>query len=240
MYRKKPNILNFDLNEINKFSSMANQWWNHHAEFKFLHKMNALRLKYIEEKSDGLYKKKILDIGCGGGILTETMAKKGAYVTGIDISDKILMIAKKHARKNKLNIKYIRTTVEEHALFIKNYYDIITCMETLEHIPNPSSIVETCSNLIKSSGDVFFSTLNRSKKSYLMAIFFAEYILRIIPCGTHDFKKFIRPSELLNWIDQTTLYEKNISGMKYNVFTKNFELSSDISINYILHTKSIK
>lgn len=238
IYKKSnQNFKNVDETEIDKFNATAIQWWNTKGMFKSLHDINITRLNYILKYSDGLLGKTVLDVGCGGGLLAEKMAQEGAQVTGLDISLYSLLIAKSHALSKKLIINYIRETIEEHALNYQNYYDIITCMEVLEHVPNPLSIIYSCSSLIKKNGSVFFSTLNRSFKSWLFAIIGAEYILRIIPKNTHKFKRFITPSELLTWTDTTELIGNNISGIYYNPITDQCNLSSDISVNYILHTK---
>ncbi len=226
---------NIDLVEINKFNSISSYWWDKKSKFKSLHQINPLRLNYILEYSNGLFGKHVLDIGCGGGILSESMAKEGAFVTGIDIASEPIKVAQLHALKNNIKITYIQETVENYAKNNNKTYDIITCMETLEHIPNPESIVQSCAKLVKKDGHVFFSTINRNKKSWLLAIIVAEYILKMVPRGTHNLKKFIRPSELLSWIDKTSLTEKNIIGLDYNLINNEFSLGTNIDVNYILH-----
>ncbi|WP_348666504.1 bifunctional 2-polyprenyl-6-hydroxyphenol methylase/3-demethylubiquinol 3-O-methyltransferase UbiG [Arsenophonus symbiont of Ornithomya chloropus] len=224
---------NIDYNEIKKFNSIASQWWN--QKKSFLHKINPLRLNYILKNANGIFGKKILDIGCGGGILSESMYKEGGIVTGIDITPQMIKSAKLHALKNKIKIQYIKETAEKHAKKKPNNYDIITCMEILEHVPYPKSIIQACEKLVKPGGHVFFSTINRNNKSWLFAIIAAEYILNIVPKGTHTIKKFIQPSELLSWIDQTSLEEKHIIGLHYNLFSNKFYLGENVDINYILH-----
>lgn len=231
------NKKNIDEIEINRFNAFALQWWNTKGIFKALHDINTTRLDYILRYSNGLFGKTVLDVGCGGGLLAESMTQAGAQVTGLDISIDSLLAAKSHALSQNLIIYYILETIEEHALNHINCYDIVTCMELLEHVPNPLSIVKACSSLIKIGGSVFFSTLNRTFKSWLFIIIGAEYILKIIPKGTHKFKKFISPSELLNWIDTTKLTGKNIMGISYNPITDQCKLSNDLSMNYILHTQ---
>lgn len=233
------NIKNIDKIEVDRFNTLANQWWNTNGVFKSLHDINTIRLDYILKYSNGLFGKTILDVGCGGGLLTEKMVQEGAHVTGLDISAHSLLVAQSHALSNNLTIHYILETIEKHALNHANCYDIVTCMEVLEHSPNPSSIINACSSVSKKGGLVFFSTVNRTFKSWLFVIIGAEYIFRIIPIGTHKFKKFITPSELLTWIDTTKLKEKNIMGMCYNPITNQCKLSNNIDMNYILYTQRI-
>ncbi|WMY97219.1 MAG: bifunctional 2-polyprenyl-6-hydroxyphenol methylase/3-demethylubiquinol 3-O-methyltransferase UbiG [Arsenophonus sp.] len=233
----KNKIKNFDIKEIKQFEKIANHWWNKNNNVYLLHKLNPLRLNYILKHSNGLYKKKILDIGCGGGILSESISKEGGIVTGIDISKKQIEVAKKHALKKKYKINYLVETVEEH-IKKKKKYDVITCMELLEHVPYPKSIIKSCQYLIKSSGDIFISTINRTIQSWFFIIFIGEYVLNYIPKGTHKIKKFIQPSELLEWIDNSSLIAKNITGIKYNPIIKNFQLSSNLNTNYLIHLKN--
>ncbi|MCV2518688.1 MAG: bifunctional 2-polyprenyl-6-hydroxyphenol methylase/3-demethylubiquinol 3-O-methyltransferase UbiG [Candidatus Lightella neohaematopini] len=220
----------------NTFNYNIDDWWNINGNFKLLHKINPVRLHYIIMNVDDLNNKNILDVGCGGGILSESMALEGANVTGIDISSKLINIAKSHMGINKLKINYIQQTIEEHTSSHKNMYDIITCMEVLEHINQPIKLINQCAQLVKPGGKVFFSTINRNFKSWLLSILIAENILSFIPKGTHNFNKLIKPSELLSWIDKTTLYEKGIIGIKYNPLTRNFYLSKNINVNYIVYT----
>ncbi|WP_395480061.1 bifunctional 2-polyprenyl-6-hydroxyphenol methylase/3-demethylubiquinol 3-O-methyltransferase UbiG [Candidatus Curculioniphilus buchneri] len=233
----KKHINNIDFNEIIKFNSVANCWWDPNGAFKVLHQINPIRLDYILNCSKGLFSKNVLDVGCGGGILSESMAREGAKVTGLDISAELLESAKQHALESGISINYIHQTVEHHASIYPGAYDIITCMEVLEHVPNPKLIVQACAKLITPNGEVFFSTLNRNLKTLLIAIIGAEYILRMIPCRTHNFNKFIQPAELLDWIDDTSLHEKQIIGLKYNPFKDQFYLCNNVDVNYILYTK---
>ncbi|MGP1930569.1 MAG: bifunctional 2-polyprenyl-6-hydroxyphenol methylase/3-demethylubiquinol 3-O-methyltransferase UbiG [Arsenophonus sp. ET-YP4-MAG3] len=226
---------NIDLTEIDKFNSISGNCWNQTNEFQSLHQINPLRLNYILKYANGLFGKKVLDIGCGGGILSESMAKEGALVTGIDIGEKLIEAAKLHALACNIEITYLKETAENYAKKHPKTYDIITCMEMLEHVPNPESVVQSCAKLVKPNGHVFFSTINRNKKSWLLAIIIAEHILKIIPKGTHNIKKFIRPSELLNWTDKTSLQEQHIIGFKYNLINNKFSLRSNVDVNYILH-----
>lgn len=228
---------NIDKKEINKFNTLASKWWNNSDVFKSLHHINTIRFNYILKHSNGLFGKKILDVGCGGGILSESMAQEGAQVTGLDISDNSLNIARAHALNKNLKINYIQETIEAHTKQHIQHYDVITCMEVLEHVPDPISIIQSCATIIKIQGSVFFSTLNRTFKAWLFAIIGAEYLFHIIPMGSHKFNKFITPSELLDWIDTTTLEEQHITGLYYNPFTRKNSLTNNLNINYLLHTQ---
>lgn len=239
----KKNLLskeNVDLTEIDKFSSIAARWWDQTYECQPLHRINPLRLNYILQHANGLFGKQILDIGCGGGILSESLAKEGALVTGIDIATESLKVAKLHALESNVQINYLQGTAESHAEKHPKTYDIVTCMEMLEHVPDPESIVQSCAKLVKPGGHVFFSTINRSKKAWLLAIIASEYILKMVPKGTHHAKNFIRPSELLNWIDKTSLQEQHIIGLHYNPIRNKFYLGSNVDVNYMLHLSNTK
>ncbi|SHO56413.1 bifunctional 2-polyprenyl-6-hydroxyphenol methylase/3-demethylubiquinol 3-O-methyltransferase UbiG [Vibrio quintilis] len=229
---------NVDFKEIQKFEEMASRWWDPAGEFKPLHQINPLRLNYVLEKASGLFGKKVLDVGCGGGLLTESMAREGASVTGLDMGKEPLEIARLHARSEQLQISYVEETVEAHAQENPGSYDVITCMEMLEHVPDPLSVIRSCAQLVKPGGHVFFSTLNRNIKSYLFAIIGAEKLLKIVPEGTHDHDKFIRPSELLEMIDKTSLQDMGITGLHYNPLTDTYRLGNNVDINYIVHTVS--
>ncbi|CAM3582879.1 Ubiquinone biosynthesis O-methyltransferase [Vibrio aerogenes CECT 7868] len=229
---------NVDFKEIQKFEEMASRWWDPDGEFRPLHQINPLRLNYVLEKADGLFGKKVLDVGCGGGILSESMAREGADVTGLDMGKEPLEIARLHARSEQLRISYVEETVEAHAQENTGRYDVITCMEMLEHVPDPFSVIQACAQLVKPGGHVFFSTLNRNIKSYLFAIVGAEKLLKIVPEGTHEHDKFIRPSELLKMIDKTPLQETGMTGLHYNPLTDTYRLGHNVDINYIVHTKS--
>lgn len=230
---------NVDPAEIKKFEDIASQWWDLNGQFKPLHQINPLRLNYIIEKSQGIFGKTILDVGCGGGILAESMAKEGAKVTGLDMGEEPLVIARLHAKANQLDINYIHSTTEAHAETHKAQYDIVTCMEMLEHVPDPASIIHACAALVKPDGHVFFSTLNRNTKSWLFAIVGAEYLLNMVPKGTHDHSKFIKPSELLRMLEGSALTEKHITGLCYNPLFDTYRLSqAHIDVNYMLHTQS--
>ena len=193
--------------------------------------------RFVLKKALGLGKK-VLDVGCGGGILAESMAREGATVTGLDMGFEPLQVAKLHALESGIQVDYVQETVEEHAAKHAGQYDVVTCMEMLEHVPDPQSVVRACAQLVKPGGDVFFSTLNRNGKSWLMAVVGAEYILRMVPKGTHDVKKFIKPAELLGWVDQTSLKERHITGLHYNPLTNTFKLGPGVDVNYMLHTQN--
>lgn len=235
------NSTNVDLNEIKKFEDIASRWWDTEGEFKPLHQINPLRLNYVLDKSEGLFGKSVIDIGCGGGILAESMAKQGANVTGLDMGKEPLEVAKLHALESGVDVNYIQTTVEQHVINIKQnkakHYDVVTCMEMLEHVPDPLSVIRSCAQLVKPGGHVFFSTLNRNLKSYLFAIVGAEYLLDMVPKGTHQHDKFIRPSELLSMLDKTELIEKGITGLRYNPLFDSYSLGSNVEINYIVHAQ---
>ncbi|MBQ0756553.1 MAG: bifunctional 2-polyprenyl-6-hydroxyphenol methylase/3-demethylubiquinol 3-O-methyltransferase UbiG [Amphritea sp.] len=228
---------NIDPQEIAKFEELASRWWDRESEFKPLHDINPLRVDFIDQLAS-LNGKKILDVGCGGGILSEAMAHRGAEVTGIDMGEAPLKVAKLHGLESGVSVSYRQITVEELAMEQPGSYDIVTCMEMMEHVPDPSSIVDACSRLVKPGGHVFFSTLNRNPKSYMMAIVGAEYLLKLVPKGTHDFKKFIRPSELASWIRQSGLQSKKITGLTYNPLSKSYKLNDqDVDVNYMVATR---
>jgi len=229
--------INVDHSEINKFEALAARWWDPHSEFKPLHEINPLRLEYINQicHLDG---KKVLDVGCGGGILAEGMAAKGADVTGIDMGETNLGVARLHLLESGLNVDYLQITVEQLAEQMPASFDVVTCMEMLEHVPDPASIIAASAKLVKPGGHVFFSTLNRNPKSYLFAIIGAEYLLRLLPKGTHDFEKFIKPSEMDQWTRKAGLNVKAMTGLVYNPFTKTYKLDpGDVDVNYMMHTR---
>jgi len=228
------NSLNVNHEEIAKFEKVANHWWELDGDFKPLHQINPLRRQFIIQHMQDLFGKKIIDVGCGGGILTESLAKLGAEVTGIDMGTEPLNVAKLHALETSLTIDYQKITAEEKALQSPESYDAVTCMEMLEHVPDPASIVKACSDMVKPGGYVFFSTLNKSIKSYLLAIVAAEKILKLVPNGTHDHKSFIRPSQLIAWAATTDLKCIDTAGIHYNPLTQNHKLISSLDVNYIL------
>ncbi|CAM2836540.1 bifunctional 2-polyprenyl-6-hydroxyphenol methylase/3-demethylubiquinol 3-O-methyltransferase UbiG [Vibrio rarus] len=228
---------NVDPKEIQKFADMASRWWDKDGEFKPLHQINPLRLKYVQDSVGGLFAKRVLDVGCGGGILAESMALEGAQVTGLDMGREPLEVARLHALESGAKLDYIRTTVEEHAATHAEHYDVVTCMEMIEHVPDPQSVISACAALVKPGGHVVFSTLNRNLKSYLFAIVGAEKVLKLLPQGTHDYNKFLKPSELVKMVDHTPLQEKGITGISYNLLFDRYRLSSNVDVNYIVHTQ---
>ena len=227
---------NIDLDEVEKFASLAARWWDKDSEFKPLHDINPLRLNYIKEQCGGSIKgKRILDVGCGGGILCESLALEGAEVVGIDLAEAGLEVAKLHLLESGLDVNYQKITAEELAESNAKTFDIVTCMEMLEHVPEPSSIIKSCSKLVKPQGRVFFSTINRNPKSYFFAIVGAEYVLNLLPKGTHNYEKFIRPSEIDKWARRNNLSIASMIGMTYNPITKRYRLEKDVSVNYLTH-----
>lgn len=227
---------NVDPAEIEKFESLASRWWDRNGEFKPLHDINPIRLNFINTGSP-LNGKKVLDIGCGGGILTESMARCGADITGIDMGKSPLSIARLHAAEENLEINYQQVTAEEHASANPSGYDVVTCMEMLEHVPEPYSIIQACMQLVKPGGSVYFSTINRNAKSFMFAIVGAEYVMKLLPKGTHEYSKFIKPSELDIWARQAGLEIVDIAGITYNPLTKMFRSSQDVEVNYMVHYK---
>jgi len=229
------NMENADSAELNKFNELAHKWWDKTSEFKPLHDINPLRLDYIDDLV-ALKGKTVLDVGCGGGILSESMATKGAIVTGIDLGEKALKVAQLHSLESGVHVDYQRVAVEKLAEQQVERFDVVTCLEMLEHVPDPASIVEACAKLVKPDGHVFFSTINHNPKSYLFAVLGAEYILNMLPRGTHDYAKFIKPSELASWVRAAGLSLKSQTGMSYNPITQHYWLSDDVSVNYLMHT----
>ncbi len=227
-------MINVDPLEIEKFSQLAHRWWDPGAEFKPLHDINPLRLDYIDGIA-GLRGRRVLDVGCGGGILTEAMAARGARVTGIDLADKPLKVAQLHLLESGLEVEYRLIAPEALAREAPGSFDVVTCMELLEHVPEPALTVQACSELVRPGGHVFFSTLNRNLKSYLLAVIGAEYVLKLLPRGTHDYAGFIKPSELAGMCRGSGLAVDRITGMTYNPFLRVYSLGSDTDVNYIMH-----
>ena len=226
-------MLNADPAELEKFGDLAHRWWDPNSEFKPLHDINPLRLDWIDSHV-GLAGKRILDVGCGGGLLSEGMAARGAIVTGIDLSEKPLAVAKLHLLESGQKVDYRKISVEALADEMPNAFDAVTCLEMLEHVPNPSSVIASCARLVKPGGQVFFSTLNRNPKSYLFAVIGAEYVLQMLPKGTHDYAKFIKPSELARWSKMAQLEPAELIGMSYNPITKQYSLGKDTSVNFLM------
>lgn len=228
---------NVDPNEIRKFEELASRWWDKNSEFKPLHDINPLRANWIDNIAP-VGEKKVLDVGCGGGILSEALAQRGADVTGIDMGDAPLGVAKLHQLESGLSINYQKSTAEDFAKEHENSFDIVTCLEMLEHVPDPSSVINACAKMVKPGGTVFFSTINRNPKAFLLAIVGAEYVLRMLPRGTHEYAKFIRPSELANWAREADLQVNQMTGLLYNPLTKSYKLSaSDVDVNYMISTQ---
>jgi 2-polyprenyl-6-hydroxyphenyl methylase/3-demethylubiquinone-9 3-methyltransferase len=225
---------NYDTAELAKFASQAAHWWDPNGELKTLHQINPLRLGYISEKVN-LIDQRVIDIGCGGGILAESMAALGAQVTGLDLNKPLIEVAKLHLYESGREVEYLCTAAETVAAERPAYYDVVTCMEMLEHVPDPLAIVRACADLVKPGGHVFFSTLNRNVKSYLFAIIGAEHVLKLLPKNTHDYAKFIRPSELSHWSRQSGLLPQAMKGITYNPFSQQFKLTDDIAVNYLFY-----
>lgn len=229
-------MINVDPVEIEKFSQLAHRWWDPESEFRPLHEINPLRLRYIEDSVGGLQGKQVLDVGCGGGILSEAMAAHGASVTGIDMAAKPLKVAQLHLYESGQKVDYRHIAAEALATEQPAAYDVVTCMEMLEHVPAPARTVAACAALVKPGGHVFFATINRNPKSYLLAVIGAEYVLRLLPRGTHEYAKFVKPSELSSMCRQAGLSVDDLIGMNYNPFTRVFSLGSDTDVNYILRS----
>ena len=225
--------MNADPIELQKFSDLAHRWWDPESEFRPLHEINPMRLNWINQQVP-LAGKKILDIGCGGGILTESMARLGAQVTGIDLGEKALKVAELHSLESGINVRYELIAAEAMAEREAGQYDVVTCMEMLEHVPDPAAIVQACARLVKPGGRIFFSTLNRNPKSYLFAIIGAEYLLQLLPKGTHDYSKFITPAELAQFMRNAGLTLDAMKGLGYNPLTKMYSLNQDTSVNYLI------
>jgi 2-polyprenyl-6-hydroxyphenyl methylase/3-demethylubiquinone-9 3-methyltransferase len=223
---------NIDPAEVNKFEELASRWWDPSSEFKPLHDINPLRIDYISERA-ALKGQKVIDVGCGGGLLSEGMAQLGAQVTGIDMGEAPLTVARLHQHETGVQVDYQRTTAEQLAEQNPHNFDVCTCLEMLEHVPDPASVIEACAKLVKPGGQLFFSTINRNPKSYLFAIIGAEYVLRMLPKGTHDFRKFIRPSELERWARSAGLALKELTGMSFNPLTQQYKLGNDVDVNYL-------
>jgi 2-polyprenyl-6-hydroxyphenyl methylase/3-demethylubiquinone-9 3-methyltransferase len=231
--------VNVDPAEIQKFADLAAHWWDFEGDCKPLHDLNPLRLDYISHKGAGLFDKTILDVGCGGGILSESMARKGGNVTGIDLGEEALSVAKLHALETGVKLNYQKVAVEALAQESAGHFDVVTCMEMLEHVPDPASIVKACSQLVKDDGHVFFSTINKNFKSYLFAIVGAEKLLKMVPEGTHDHAKFIKPSALIGWAEANGLKVRDIIGLHYNPINQQYRLDEGVDVNYMIHCQKV-
>ncbi|MCC4263089.1 bifunctional 2-polyprenyl-6-hydroxyphenol methylase/3-demethylubiquinol 3-O-methyltransferase UbiG [Oceanimonas baumannii] len=227
--------MNVDQQEIDKFDAMASRWWDLDGDFKPLHNINPLRLGWIADKADGLFGKHIIDIGCGGGILSESMAREGAEVTGVDMGQEPLAVARLHALESGVSVNYRQATAEQMAGEQPGQYDVVTCMEMLEHVPEPASVVAACAALAKPGANLVFSTINRNPKAWLMMIAAAENLFKMVPKGTHDHRKFIRPAELCRFIEAAGLVVRDIQGVVYRPLTGDFALSRDADVNYMIH-----
>jgi len=230
--------VNVDQTEIEKFSALAHKWWDKTSEFKPLHEINPLRVGFIDQYA-GISGQKILDVGCGGGILAEGLAERGAQVTGIDLAEKSLKVAKLHLFESGLTVDYQKIPVEELAEQHPESFDIVTCMEMLEHVPNPQSVIQACCDMVKPGGFVFFSTINRNARSFVETIIGAEYLLKMLPIGTHDHNKFIKPSELIDLVDNTDLICKDALGITYNPLTGIFKYTPKVDVNYMIATQKV-
>jgi 2-polyprenyl-6-hydroxyphenyl methylase / 3-demethylubiquinone-9 3-methyltransferase len=226
---------NVDPREVAKFDDLAHRWWDPEGEFKPLHDINPLRLDYVERRVP-LADARVLDVGCGGGILAESMARRGATVTGIDMAEAPLEVARLHLLESGLEVDYRQVPVERLADEMPGAFDVVTCMEMLEHVPDPASVVSACARLVRPGGHVFFSTINRNPRSFLLAIVGAEYLLRLLPRGTHEYARFIRPSELTRWVRAAGLETCHVAGLGYNPLTREYRLDDDVQVNYLMHT----
>jgi 2-polyprenyl-6-hydroxyphenyl methylase/3-demethylubiquinone-9 3-methyltransferase len=233
---KNKSALNIDSAEITRFEAMAPVWWDRQGDFKALHNINALRLNYINDRIP-LAGKTVLDAGCGGGILSEAMAALGASVTGIDVGEAALGVARVHLRNSGLDVDYQQATAEQFAETHPDRFDVVTCLELLEHVPDPASVVAACKTLAKPGGDVFFATLNRNLKSFLFAVIAAEYILGLVRRGTHDYRKFVKPAELKAWAAHAGLSFMNLTGLHYNPVLRKYSLGGNTHVNYLMHYK---
>lgn len=225
-------VHNVDPDEIEKFEKLASRWWDPHSEFKPLHDINPLRLDYIDRIA-GLAGKQVIDVGCGGGLLTEAMAVRGAQVTGIDMGKAPLSVARLHRHESGLEIDYRQATAEQTASEFPGHFDVVTCLEMLEHVPDPAATIQALATLVTADGYVFMSTINRNPKAWLFAVIGAEYLLRMLPKGTHDYAKFIRPSEMESWARAAGLQLLDLTGMSYNLLTQEYRLGPDVSVNYL-------
>jgi 2-polyprenyl-6-hydroxyphenyl methylase / 3-demethylubiquinone-9 3-methyltransferase len=231
--------LNHDPAEIARFNRIAARWWDEHGEFEPLHKMNPVRVAYIDQRV-GLAGKQVLDVGCGGGLLSEAMSRKGATVTGLDLGDTTLEVANLHALEAQLSIRYLHESAETHTQTHAGQYDVVTCLEMLEHVPDPTSVIAAITRLLKPGGQAVFSTLNRNPKAYALAILGAEYLLKLLPKGTHTYAQFIRPSELARWCRESGLELQDVTGLQFHPLKRQFSLGADTDVNYLMHVRKPK
>jgi 2-polyprenyl-6-hydroxyphenyl methylase / 3-demethylubiquinone-9 3-methyltransferase len=226
---------NHDPAELARFDRTAQRWWDPSGEFRPLHVLNPVRLAYVIERSGGLRGKRVLDVGCGGGLLSEAMAQAGALVTGIDLAPATIEVAQLHALTSNLKINYVRQSAEEHAALIAEPYDVVVCMEMLEHVPEPLSVLGAIHSALRPGGNAFLSTLNRNMKSFLLAIVGAEYVMNLLPKGTHTYERFIKPAELARWARSANLQVQDITGLHYDALAQSAKQTTDVSVNYMMH-----
>lgn len=231
--------INHDPAEIARFDATAQRWWDPNGAFRPLHVLNPVRLSYIESRVGGLAGKRVIDVGCGGGLLTEAMSRRGADVTGIDLGAATLEVAELHALESGLSIRYIKQSAEDHAAQAPGSYDVVTCLEMLEHVPDPAAVLHALRTMVKPDGHIVLSTLNRNIKSWLLAIVGAEYVMQLLERGTHTYSRFIRPSELANWARAAQLEVQDIAGLAYDPLRGTASLSSDVAVNYLMHVKRV-
>lgn len=234
-----PAQANVDPQELDKFASIASRWWDRDSEFKPLHEINPLRLQFVREACNGLKHKRVVDVGCGGGILSEALAEQGAQVTAIDMAEESLEVARLHLLESGLEVDYQQITAEQFAEQHAQKFDVVTCMEMLEHVPEPESVVQACSAMTRPDGDVFFSTINRNPMAFAQAIVAAEYVLKLLPKGTHEYQKLIRPSELARAARQAGLQVISLRGISYNPLNQRYALTPKVNVNYLMHCRKI-
>ena len=232
-----PRQSNVDPAEIAKFNDIASRWWDPDGEFKPLHLLNPTRLGFINDQLGGIFGKSVVDVGCGGGILAESMARAGAQVSAIDMADEALMVARLHALEAGVSVDYQQTTAEQFAASHPEQFELVTCMEMLEHVPEPASVIQACADLVQPGGTVIFSTINKHWKAYAMAIIGAEYVMQLVPRGTHDYAKFIRPSQLMHWAEDAGLTISSAAGLHFNPLTSAFKVGPGLDVNYFVVAK---
>ncbi|MBW3163352.1 bifunctional 2-polyprenyl-6-hydroxyphenol methylase/3-demethylubiquinol 3-O-methyltransferase UbiG [Ferrimonas balearica] len=229
------NNANVDPSEVAKFEQLAATWWDPEGHSGPLHRMNPLRLAYIERHADGLFGKKVVDVGCGGGLLSEAMARVGAKVTGLDMGEEPLEVARLHALESGVDVDYLQATAEQHAADYAGQYQVVTCMEMIEHVPDPGSVIRACADLVAPGGHLYLSTINKTPLAYLTTIVGAEQLLKVLPKGTHDYNKYLRPSQLVAWCEQAGLKVRHADGVRYNPLTQTFSMTQSMAVNYMIH-----